>query len=169
MSYLKLPTTTSDHCVGYQSVVQAINNNAALVDAFDSKHSIGIGGNSPHGLPTFALGRHDDILIARSVADFTVDTTLPTPRLSTLVSGAIFGSLAYTRLAVGHWQIFLGTPQLFAAVALMRSTASSDRKATCYIATSPSTGPSVIVSTWNVATPALEDLPFSLAVWTELH
>lgn len=167
MSYLKLPKTTQDHCVGFQSVVQAIDNNAALVAAFDLRHSIGVGGNSPLGQPTRALGRHDDILVARSVADFTVATTLPTPRLSTLVAGPIFGSLAYTRLATGQWQIFLATPQLFAAVALMKSTTSSDRKATCYVATSPSTGPSVIVSTWNIATPALEDLPFSLAVWTQ--
>jgi hypothetical protein len=170
VSYLKLPLTTQDHCVGYQSVVQAINNNGALVDAFDAKHSIGVGGESPYGQPTKAIGRHDDILIARSVADFDVDTTLPIPALSTIVTGPVLvglGGLNYTRLGTGQWQIFLATPQLYAAVALMKSTASSDRKATCYRATSLTQGPSVIVSTWNVATPALADLPFSLIVWTQ--
>jgi len=169
VSYVKLPKTTQDHCVGYQSVVQAIENNAALVVAFDEKHSIGIAGESPVGQPAKALGRHDDILIARSVADLTVDTTLPTPRLSALVSGPIFGALVYTRLAVGQWQVFIATPQLFAAVALMKSTASVDRKATCYRVSSTTTGPSIIVSTWQIDTGVwvMADLPFSLIVWTQ--
>jgi hypothetical protein len=167
MSYLKLPTTTQDHCIGYQSVVQAINNNGAMVDAFDAKHSVGVGGNSPYGQPTRAVGRHDDAFIARSVAEFEVDTSLPTPALSAIVSGPIFGSLAYTRLGTGQWQIFIATPQLYAAVALLKSSSSVDRKATCYRTTSLTQGPSIIVSTWNIATPALENLDFSLIVWTQ--
>ena len=166
MSYLKLPKTVQDHCVGYQSAVQAIDNNAALVEAFDAKHSIGIGGNSPPGQPTRAVGRHDDMVIARSVADFDVDTSVPTPVLVSLVAGPIFGALQYARLAAGQWRIFFGTSQLFAAVALMKSTASADRKATCYAVSTPSQGPSVIVSTWDVATATMDDLPFSLVVWT---
>lgn len=167
MSYLKLPTTTQDHAIGYQSVAQAVDNNAALASVFDAKHSTGVDGNSPPGQPTRAVGRHDDILIARSVADFAVDTSRPTPTLSAVVSGPIFGFLSYARLATGQWQIFLATPQLYAAVALMKSTTSVDRKATCFRSTSITRGPSIIVSTWNVATPALEDLDFSLIVWTQ--
>ena len=167
MSYLKLPKTTQDHCVGYQSVVQAVDNNAALLAAFDAKHSIGIGGNSPQGQPTRAIGRHDDILIARSVADFDVDTAPSTPVLVALLAGPNFGALQYVRLGTGQWRIFLGTPQLFAVVALMKSTASVDRKANCFLSNSPSIGPFVTVSTWDVSTAALADLPFSLVVWTQ--
>lgn len=171
MSYVKLFTTVQDHAVGQQSVVQAIDNNAALLTAFDAKHSIGIGGESPYGFPAKALGRHDDILIARSVADFEIDNTTTTTRLKALVSGHIFGSLVYSRLAAGQWQILIATPQLFGAVALMKSTASVDYKANCYRVSSTTTGANIIVSTWNVnsgGTAALADLPFSLVVWTEI-
>lgn len=165
MSYLKLFTTVQDHAVGFQSVNQAIDNDDALNAAFDLSHSIGINGNSPPGYPTKAIGRHDDILIARTVANFTVDTTLAVPTLSAIVAGPVFGSLYYTRLAAGQWQIFLATPQLFAAVALMTSTASVDRKATCFRV---GTIPSIIVSTWVVSTATLTDLPFQLQIWTQL-
>lgn len=167
---MKLPATVTDHCVGYQSVVQAIENNAALVTAFDAKHSIGIGGESPYGFPTRAVGRHDDILIARSVADFAVDAAILTPVLVPRVSGAILATLAYARLGVGQWQIFLATAQLYGVIALMKSTASVDQKATCYRTASPSSGPSVIVSTWldTAGVWAMEDLPFSLVVWTQV-
>lgn len=168
MSYVKLPTTTQDHCVGYQSVNQAIDNNTLLFQVFDEKHSTGVDGNSPYGRPTLAVGRHDDILIARSVADFDVDTAaLPQPTLRLIVGGPIFGSLVFTRIAAGQWQIFFSTPQLYGAAALMKSSSSVDRKATCYRSTSLTQGPSVIVSTWNVATASLADLPFSLIVWTQ--
>lgn len=167
MSYLKLPKSTMDHAVGFQSVNQAIDNNAALLTAFDAKHSIGVGGNSPFGFPTRAVGRHDDILIARSVADFTVNTTVLTPILSARVGGPIFGPLRYIRIGSGQWQIFIATPQLYGAVALCKSTGSVDRKANCYITMSPGSGPSIIVSTWVVSTPALSDLDFSLVVWTQ--
>lgn len=163
MSYLKLPKTVQDHAVGYQSVVQAVNNGAALVEAFDSKHSIGVGGDSPYGQPTKSVGRHDDILVARSVAEFKiVGTTL----VATL-AGPIFGALQYARLAAGQWQIFLATPQLYGATALMKSSASVDYKATCYTTTSLLRGPSIIVTTWNIATANSADLPFSLVVWTQ--
>ena len=76
MSYAKLPKTIQDAHVGFRAVNQAIDNNDALQTQFDAKHSIGINGNSPVGAPTKALGRHDDILIARSVAFFNVDTSV---------------------------------------------------------------------------------------------
>lgn len=167
MSYLKLPKTCSDHAIGFQSVNQAIDNNAALLSAFDVRHSIGVGGNSPYGFPMRAVGRHDDILIARTVADFAVDTTLPTPGLVVRLSGPILGALFYTRLAVGQWRIFVSTSQRVAAVALMKSTASVDYKANCYVSYDPSTGPSIAVTTWNIATPITADLPFSLVLWAE--
>lgn len=170
MSYLKLPKTTSDHAVGFQSINQAIDNNAALLAAFDARHAIGVGGNSPYGFPTRAVGRHDDVLIARSVADFAVDTSLPTPTLVALLAGPIFGALFYTRLGTGQWRIYVSSAQRIAAVALMKSSASVDYKANCYVSYAPTTGPSVTVSTWNInsgSTPALADINFSLAVWTE--
>lgn len=165
---MKLPTTTQDHAVGLQSVVQAIDNNAALLSAFDTRHSIGVGGNSPYGFPLRAVGRHDDILIARSVAEFFVDTVPATPTITGRLAGPAFGTLRVDRMAVGQWKVYLATPQLYAAVAMLKSTASVDRKANCYVAGSTSAGPTVIVSTWNVATPALADLSFSLVVWTQL-
>lgn len=168
MSYAKLPTTVQDHAIGFQSVNQATNNNSALFVQFRAKHSIGIDGNSPYGQPTKAVGRHDDILIARSVAELDVDTTLPTPALQVILLGPLFGPFVYTRLGTGQWQIFLSTAQLFGAVALLKSSSSVDRKATCYRASSPSVGPSIIVSTWDVATAARADLPFSIVVWTQL-
>ncbi len=168
MSYLKLPKTTMGHAVGYQTVNQAIDNNAALVTAFDAKHSLGVGGSSPYGFPTYAVGRHDDILIARTVVDFYVDTSPLVPLLTIRVGGPVLGSLLrYTRLATGQWRIFLATGQLFGCVALMKSTASVDRKATCYATYDPAIGPSVIVSTWNVATPTLSDFDFSMQIWTQ--
>lgn len=167
MSYLKLPKTTQDHAVGLQSVNQAIDNNDALVLQFDARHSIGTAGYSPPGSGTAALGRHDDILIARTVANFGVDTTPATPVLVPHISGPILGALVYTRMAVGQWRIYLSTPHLFGAVALMEANATADYKATCYTQFSPTTGHAVTVSTWNVATPALEDLPFSLIFWTQ--
>ena len=167
MSYLKLPKTVSDHAVGFQSINQAIDNNAALLDAFDSKHSIGVGGNSPFGFPTRAVGRHDDILIARSVADFVVDLAPLTPVLVPLVAGPIFGPLFYTRLGTGQWRIYVASSQRIAAVALMKSTASVDYKANCFVSYDPSTGPSITVSTWDISTATQEDLDFSLVVWTE--
>lgn len=166
MSYLKLFKTCSDHAVGLQSVNQAIDNNDALYAAIDVAHSMGVNGDSPYGRPLQALGRHDDILIARSTADFTI-STLATPTLLPALLGPIFGSLSYQRLGPGQWRIFIATPQLFGAVALMKSTASVDYKATCFTVADPSLGPSVIVSTWNIATPTTQDLPFSLTVWAQ--
>ena len=167
MSYLKLPTTTQDHAVGFQSVNQAIDNNNALKAHFATKHSVGIDGFSPQYKPTLAVGRHNDILIARTVAEIDVDTSLPTPTLSAVVSGPCLGALQYARLGTGQWQIFFTTPQLFAAVGLMKSSSSVDRKATVYRSTSLTQGPSVIVTTWDVAAAAPDDLPFSLILWTQ--
>lgn len=167
MSYVKLPFTCQDHAVGLQSVNQAIDNNDAHYAAIDAMHSMGVNGDSPYGRPLQALGRHDDILIARSTSDFQI-STLPTPTLLPKVLGPMFGSLSYQRLAVGQWRIFIATPQLFGAVALMKAAAVQDYKANCFTVSDPSLGPSVIVTTWNIAGgPAAADLPFSLTVWAQ--
>lgn len=169
MSYLKLPKTTQDHAVGFQSVNQAIDNNAALLAAFDLRHSIGVGGNSPYGAPTRAVGRHDDILIARTVVDFAVDTSRADPALQVITGGSLLVGGFVDRIAAGEWILHLATAQLFAAVALMKSTASVDRKATCYRTSSPSTGPAIYITTWDRSggSWAPDDLPFSLVLWTQ--
>lgn len=169
MAYSKLPLTTQDHFIGYQSVNQAIDNNQALADLYDAKHSLGVGGGNPFGMPTRAVGRHDDILIARSVADFEVDTSIATPTLRALVNGPIFGGVVYQRVAAGRWRIFVATPQLVGAVALMKSTTSVDQKATCYLIYDPTRGPTISVSTWvqDAGSWTTDDLPFSLVVWTQ--
>ncbi len=167
MSYLKLPKTTMDHAVGFQSINQAIDNNDALFSQFDFRHSVGVGGNSPFGFPTRALGRHDDILIARTVADFAIDTARADPVLVPYVSGPVLGALNYVRLAVGQWRIFIASAQLVGVVGLMKSTGSVDYKANCLMSYDPSTGPAVTVSTWDVASAMTVDLPFSLVIWTQ--
>jgi hypothetical protein len=168
VSYAKLFLTCQDHAVGLQSVNQAMDNQDALYAAIDSKHSLGVGGDSPYGQPTRALGRHDDILIARTVAHFSVDATPVVPRLAMSVGGPVLGNLAYVRLAVGQWRIYLSTPQLFGAVALMQSSASVDYKANCLTSYDPATGHFVTVTTWNIAGgPIALDLPFSLVLWTQ--
>lgn len=169
MSYVKLPKTTQDHFVGYQSVNQAIDNNAALLSLYDAKHAQGVGGFNAQMRPLNAIGRHDDILIARSVGEFDVDTTLATPSLKPRMLGPLFGSLQYDRLAAGQWRIYLASPQLVGAVALMKSSASVDEKATCYTVYDTSRGPSVIVTTWlrDSGAWAPADLPFSLIVWAQ--
>ena len=165
---MKLFKTVQDHAVGFQSVNQAIDNHDALKTLFDVKHAIGVNGNSPYLQPTRSVGRHDDMVIARSVADFKVDTTLVTPALVPYVSGPLFSPLLYQRLAVGSWRIFIGTAQLLGAVALMKSSASVDYKANCFVNVDPVQGPSIYVTTWNVPTPITADLPFSLQVWTQV-
>lgn len=167
MAYSKLPLTDQDHFIGYQSVNQAIDNNDALADLYDAKHSLGVGGADPFGAPLRAVGRHDDICIARSVADFEVVTTLAVPALRARVSGPVFGSLSFSRLAAGKWRVFIAAPRLVGVTALMKSTGSTDAKATCYLVYDPTTGPSVLVTTWlqSGGTWAAADLPFSLVAW----
>lgn len=170
MAYTKLFKVCQDAPLGYQSVNQAVDNNTALKDLYNEKHSIGVGGNNIYGVPLLNIGRHDDILIARTVAHFTVDTTAPTPTLSTTMSGPMFGSgVQYQRLGTGQWRLFVSTPQRFGATALCRSTASIDRKASCYVTYGGTSGPSIIVTTWEVdaGTFVETDLDFSLAIWAQ--
>jgi len=168
VSYVKLPKTTQDHAVGYQSVNQARDNDAALFAQFDAKHSVDF---AAAGSVFRATGRHDDPLIARSVLRCSVETARAVPTLAPIVSGPVFGRLAFTRLQQGQWRIYIATPQLFFAVALCESTAAVDRKATAYRTYDPSTGPAVIVTTWErvAGTWTPTDLAFSLVVWCEAN
>lgn len=168
MSYLKLPKTTQDHAVGYQSVVQAIDNNAALKELYGAKHAVPLGVSSVvSSSPLLAMGRHRDILIARTVVEFALSTAI-TPTLTPTITGPIATPLFGTRLAAGTWKIFVSAVALFSAVALLKSTTSVDRKANCYTSFDPMRGPSVTITTWEIDTgvwvPA--DLPFSLILWT---
>jgi len=164
MAYLKLPKTCGDHAVGFQTVNQALANNDALFfDQLNPNHSVGINGNS-YGDPFLVPGRHDDVLIARTVANFVVDSTGLVPVVLALVSGPMI-ALTPQRIAVGKWKVYVTTPQLIsAAAAISGPTASVPRAAMCFTS-SDATGPFIMVSTWNVAGGILADYAFSLAIW----
>lgn len=156
-----------DHAVGFQCVNRAIDNNDALKDLYDVKHALGVNGQDPYRQPTRAIGRHDDILIARTVVTFEVDSTTLVPTLRPVVSGPVLGDLFYTRIAAGQWRIYMASAQLVGVAASMKASAAVDYKADCYVSYDPSTGPAVTVTTWDVSTATLDDLPFSLAIWTQ--
>ena len=151
MSYVKLFKVVSDFALGFQTLNQARDNNEAVKDLYDANHGTGIDGFSTthrHN-PFNSVGHHDDILIARTVIHCTVDTTLPIPELVIAEAGPL---LARTpkRLGQGQWQLYLDTAQLFGAIATPKSTASVDRKATCFQSYA-TTGPQVTVTTWDRA------------------
>lgn len=161
MSYLKLFKTCSDHAVGEQCVNQALDNNRALYfDQFDPRHSIGIDGKTFGRNEFLVPGRHDDVLVARTVADFAIDATSD---VLALVNGPMFAGAS--RLKAGQWKIFLNTSQVFSAAATIKgATAGVARYATCFVSFD-STGPFVTVSTWNASGGVLADYDFSLAIW----
>ena len=158
MSYVKLFKKVQDHAVGIQSLNQAIDNNAALLAQFDAKHSVSFSSSSS----VFRRpGRHDDPLVARTVARFSVDTSRAVPTLDPIVSGPVFGGLCFMRMQAGQWRIYIAAPQLFFAVALCESTAAIDRKPR--VSTfEPPTGPP-LSSRWERGR-AAEQTPFSLAL-----
>lgn len=167
MSYVKLPTTVSDHAVGFQTVNQANDNGEALLDLYAEKHMVpGVTATAGAGfwVRNFA-GKHNDILIARATADFYVDSTNFTPALGARLSSGIFGTIAPQRIDAGVWRIYIATSQNFFCVATPRATAAGERKADCYISSGPS-GSLVIVSTWEKSGGwATADMDFSLCVW----
>lgn len=164
MSYVKLPKGVSDYAVGYQSVNQALDNNRALFDQFDAKHSLGVGGGA-YGDPFLSPGKHDDLVIARTVADFYVDTTGTTPVAYTVISGPmIFEAPEY--LAAGKWKILITTPRLFGAAATIKATSLVDRYAQCRVYQDLA-APYLIVTTWDVGSGVLGNYNFSLALWAE--
>jgi hypothetical protein len=164
MAYEKPFLSVSNHAVGLQCVNRALENNRALYsDQFDPNHSPGLGGGSV-GDPFLAPGRHDDPLIARTVADFAYDATYG--YVITLVSGPMIFSGAQ-RLAAGRYEVRVTTPRLFYAFAAIKGPSTGNpRTATCLV-TSTNNGPKVTVSTWNVAGGVIADCDFSLVLFAE--
>lgn len=163
MSYVKLHKVVSDFAVGVQSVNQALENNRSIFSQLDYKHSLGAGGLAA-GDPFLGHGKHDDLMVARTVADFTIDTSTTTPRAYPLVSGLlVFEEPEF--IDAGTWRVWITTPRLFGAVAQVKATGTADRYACARVYMSAS-GPFVVVSTWNIAGAAKENFDFSLVLWT---
>lgn len=171
MSYTKLYTVVQDHAVGIAQVNGANDNGEAIKDFYGVRHGLGIGQFNPANAITGAIvGKHNDLLISRTVAEFDVDATLASPELTPLLIGPLLGTnFVYAKIQTGQWRIFMSTPRRFAAVALLKSTASVDRKATCFNVFDPQRGPSVIVTTWeqDTGTWVKADLSFSLVLWAQ--
>lgn len=164
MAYEKPFLTVSDHAVGLQCVNRALENNRALYrDQFDPTHSVGVGGSSL-GDPFLGPGRHDDPLIARTVADFTLDAAGAVA--VSLVTGPLIFD-APTKVDTGQWVIYVTTPRLFSAVACIKGASiGAPRHATCHVSMDLN-GPYVTVSTWDFASSARISCDFSLALWAE--
>ena len=166
MSYEKPFLTTQDHAVGLQCVNRALENNRALYsDQFDPGHSTGINGLS-YADPFLGPGKHDDPLVARTAADFILDTYATGAVALQVLSGPmIFGAPQYVK--TGQWDIYITTPRIFAAYACIKgATAGVARYATCFVANALD-GPYVTVTTWNVAGGVLADYNFSLVLYAE--
>ena len=166
MAYEKPFLTTSDHAVGLQCVNRALENNRALLqDQFDPGHSLGLGG-AARGDPFLSPGRHDDPLVSRSVALFSMDVGALDTVAVTLISGPLIFSGA-RRVAQGEFQIFLTTQEIVSAYALINGPSTGvARHATCLVSNNTN-APYVTVSTWNVAGGAKADYDFSLVLYAE--
>lgn len=166
MSYAKPFLTTSDHAVGEQCVNRAVDNNRALFfDYFEPKHTTG---REPQDV-FLGKGKHDDVLIARTVADFLFigDPLIMAgaPCLFAEVSGPMVVGAAVS-LQAGQWKIRIATPQIYSAVATIKgATVSKPRAATCFVLID-ALGPYVVVSTWDINGAALADYSFSLVIWS---
>lgn len=169
MSYVKLHTVVADFALGYQTMSQAGDNCDALKDVLDAEHALGNSGfnTSSYTNPLNEVGRHDDNLIARTVAHCYVDNTSTTPTLLTYFSGPAIGALNYVRRAAGQWQIFIQAPHEFFGIASLPAAGSVDYQARTYRVVDPTYGPSLIVSTWSITGGnwALTDLDFDVALW----
>lgn len=165
MSFVKLPKTCSDHAVGLDSVNQALANNRALYfDQLDPWHAAGVRSAADRQL---GPGRHDDILIARSVADFSIRDIFGLGVTAVAQVGGPFIVGFPTRLAAGQWRVYVTVPRIFSAAATIKGASTGvARYATCFVSTDVS-GPFVTVSTWNATTGALADYDFSLSIWSE--
>lgn len=166
MAYEKPFLTTSDHAVGLQCVNRAIENNRALLmDQFDPGHSLGLGG-AARGDPFLSPGRHDDPLVVRSVALFSMDVGALDTVAITLIDGPLIFSGA-RRVAQGEFQIFLTTQEIVSAYALINgASAGVARHAACLVSNNTN-APYVTVSTWNVSGGAKADYDFSLVLYSE--
>lgn len=171
MSYSKLPKGVQDYAVGFRSVRQADDNADAIFDTLDAKHALGNGGFNPSSYtnPLDAIGRHDDFLIARTVAKFTVDTTPATPTAIPLMAGPLLGLLSVSRYGIGQWRIYFAAGVDFLAAAQMPAASAIDYRATCYKFYDPNFGHGYIVTTWAIDTGVWTptDLDFDLAIWAQ--
>lgn len=161
--YTKLHLVCQDFAVGLQSANTVIDNNQALWERLDKRHAVGIQGNDAFLGP----GRHDDVLIARTVADFTV---VSGPSGDDLLFSLLSGPLIFEApiaLSTGQWLIYVTTPRPFTAKATIKgASASRARDATCLVRSDPA-GPYVVVSTWDVESVALAAYDFSLVLWSQ--
>jgi hypothetical protein len=166
VSYVKSFKVVSDFALGFQTLNQALENNRALLEQVDAKHATGRTAWSSSDT-YLENGRHDDPLVARTSADFEVDTTGTVIVARTLIRGPMIQS-APVNTALGQWKFVISTPQFFGAVACAKGVnPGAGMYATCFCDFS-TTGPhTVTVTTWNVASglPAFYD--FSLVVWAE--
>ena len=164
-TYVKLFKVVSDFALGKQTYNQGLDNNSALFDQFDAKHSSGIRGGA-YDDAFLGPGRHSDARIARSVADFYVNPdTLGMD--SVLISGQMIHG-APVRVKAGQWRIYVTTGRLFGAIATIKTTGTAPKMATARMSMM-SGGPFVTVSTWDLDLSTVEqvDLPFSLVLWAE--
>lgn len=167
MAYEKGFKVTQDFALGIQSVNRGIANNEALRDLWTTRHSEGINGISAPGL-AFQFGRHDDILVARSVTHFTVATDSGGTKyliFDAEMRGALTSTYQPQRLGTGHWRIYVQSPNIFQAVATPYEASSTGYKANCRIVTAANGLPYVDVSTFNINTATRADIDFSLVVW----
>lgn len=175
MAYNKPFFATQDFAVGIQSINRLIDNNQALYDLWTENHGSRDDGSPDLRLLDFAtrFGRHNDILIARSVSHLTVQTYADgTKYLQDETRSRIINSVQ--RIGTGQWRLWLNHYDIFAAVAVPYATSVVDRKVTCR--TSASSGAPPLgspgytdVSTWNVATLARADFDFSIAYWAKVQ
>jgi len=174
MAYNKPFTVCQNFPVGIQSVNRLIDNNQALYDLWTVKHGTRDDGSRDATLLDYAtrFGRHNDILVARSVSHFTVETYADgTKYLQEQTTGRM--TRATERLGTGHWRIYLSVYDVFGGVATGYATSVVDRKVMVRTAISIGSPPLslpgyVDVSTWNVATPARLDFDFSLEFWSKV-
>lgn len=166
MAYSKPFTATQDFAVGVQSVNRLIDNNDAARALWIAKH-----GQTDDPAPLTAqqlarvFGAHNDILIARSVAHFTVELASDgSYYLETQVPGRWVRSTQ--RIGTGQWRIYLATQDIYGAIATPVATSAQDYKAACRVVSGVGTLSGYVdLSLWNVPTATRVDIDFSLAVW----
>jgi hypothetical protein len=169
MSITRRPTVCQDFPVGIREVQASIDNNDGLLQSWGSKHAIDrLDFSQTNRLLT--VGRHNDVLIARSVTDFYVDTSSGTPVLSASLAGPAIGDVI--RLGTGSWSIgIIGMGQVFAAASLKVPdvTVGSAVLSTvmAYVYQTASLAQRIAVTTWRSSGYYFDrtDLDFSLAVW----
>lgn len=158
-----------DFPVGIREVQASIDNNAGLLQAWGTQHAIDrLDLNQTNRLLT--VGRHNDVLVARTVTDFYVDASGATPTLTSLVSGPAVGDVI--RLGTGQWSIgVVGMGQVFAAVSVKVPDVTIGSAvlstAMAYVYQTAALDQRIIVTTWRSAGLyfSQQDIDFALAIW----